>query len=275
MFAFRMGVGGAGAATCLSNWLVFGYYINQYARCRKTTAVNLCLRTYSLKHAVASAVLSVGVPAGLVLFLTNICDFVRNYYLGSLGSDIELAAWGAVQKISNALIMICVGIAQGVRPLLAYHYACGQHVRTRSLMSGAVVVMLGYTAVALLLVHLFPKSVVRLFVMDDNAVEAAVFFLEVWTYATIGIGMLELYNAAFQAFGKWQVSLANILINKGCLLTPVLILLVRLMGIQGIAYRRLITGSLTAAALTVIYLRMARGLKADESLEAPAAPAGD
>ena len=116
MFAFRMGVGGAGAATCLSNWLVFGYYINQYARRRKTTAVNLCLRTYSLKHAVASAVLSVGVPAGLVLFLTNICDFVRNYYLGSLGSDIELAAWGAVQKISNALIMICVGIAQGVRP---------------------------------------------------------------------------------------------------------------------------------------------------------------
>lgn len=142
-------------------------------------------------------------------------------------------------------------------------------------MSGAVIVMLGYTAVALLLVHLFPKSVVRLFVMDDNAVEAAVFFLEVWTYATIGIGMLELYNAAFQAFGKWQISLANILINKGCLLTPVLILLVRLMGIQGIAYSQLITESLTAAALTVIYLRMARGLKADESLEAPAAPAGD
>lgn len=57
----------------------------------------------------------VGVPAGLVLFLTNICDFVRNYYLGSLGSDVELAAWGAVQKISNALMAITIGVAQGVR----------------------------------------------------------------------------------------------------------------------------------------------------------------
>ena len=65
-----------------------------------------------------------------------------SYYLGSLGSDVELAAWGAVQKISNALMAITIGVAQGVRPLLAYNYAAGLYARVRALIRGAFVVML-------------------------------------------------------------------------------------------------------------------------------------
>ena len=65
-----------------------------------------------------------------------------SYYLGSLGSDVELAAWGAVQKISNALMAITIGVAQGVRPLLAYNYAAGLYARVKALIRGAFVVML-------------------------------------------------------------------------------------------------------------------------------------
>ena len=128
-----------------------------------------------------------------------------SYYLGSLGSDVELAAWGAVQKISNALMAITIGVAQGVRPLLAYNYAAGLYARVRALIRGAFVAMLAYVALALVLVHLFPSPIVRLFVTEERAVETAVFFLEVWTYTIVFIGALELFNAIFQAFGKWQV----------------------------------------------------------------------
>ena len=106
-------------------------------------------------------------------------------------------------------------------------------------------------ALALVLVHLFPSPIVRLFVTEERAVETAVYFLEVWTYTI------------FQAFGKWKISLANIVVDKGCLLTPVLILLVRWRGIEGIAYSQIITEGITAIALTAVYLHIARNMGRD------------
>ena len=260
VFGLDMGVAGAGAATCISNWIVFVYYQYQYRKRLGVTVLSLNISFYEYRDRIASSVLSVGIPAGLVLFLTNICDFARNYYLGALGSDVELAAWGAVQKISNALMLISVGIAQGVRPLLAYNYAGGLYKRTKDLMKGAMIVMVTYIAVALLLVHIFPAQLVRLFITDKKAISIAVYFIEIWTFALIGLGLIELLNAAFQAFGKWKISLANTVVNKGLLLTPVLILLVKVFGINGIPYSQVITENITMIALMVVYHGISKNL---------------
>ena len=52
-------------------------------------------------------------------------------------------------------------------------------------------------ALALVLVHLFPSPIARLFVTEERAVETAVNFLEVWTYTIVFFGALELFNAIF------------------------------------------------------------------------------
>lgn len=80
---------------------------------------------------------------------------------------------------------------------MAYNYAAGLYARVRALIRGAFVVMLAYVALALVLVHLFPSPIVRLFVTEERAVETAVYFLEVWTYTIVFIGALELFNAIF------------------------------------------------------------------------------
>ena len=257
VFLLDMGVAGAGAATCLSNWVIFCYYLRQHNRRRGTSVVSFALRNWR-GRGVASQVLTVGVPAGLVLFLTNICDFVRNYCLRALGSEIKLAAWGAAQKISNALMMIMVGIAQGVRPLLAYNFASGRFPRARAWIRGAFTVVLCCIAMALLLIQLFPSAIVRLFVTEPAAVQTAVYFLRRWTFALVGLGALELFNAIFQAMGRWKLSLTNVLVNKGVLLTPMLILLVRLLGAHGVAYSQVLTENLTAIVTAFVYLYLSR-----------------
>ena len=47
------------------------------------------------------------------------------------------------------------------------------------------------------------------------------------------------------------------------MLTPVLILLVRWRGIEGIAYSQIITEGITAIALTAVYLHIARNMGRD------------
>lgn len=254
VFGLNMGIAGAGLATCISNCISLLYFlIMRYMR-RKTTIVCFDPRYYRARNWICIRVLSVGIPAGLVLVFMDVCDFTRNYFFNILGGQEELAAWGVVQKIGNAFVQICVGIAQGIRPVIAYNYASGLLKRLKSIINGGMIVMGAWVAACLLLTVLVPEFLVSLLLPSGDSIPVAVSYLRVWIFCLIGFGFVELFNAVFQAIGKWQISMANTIINKGLLLTPVMVLLAKLNGISGIVISQPITENLTAAALFIVYL---------------------
>lgn len=184
----------------------------------------------------------------------NICDFVRNYFFNLLGGQVELAAWGVVQKIGNSFMQICVGIAQGVRPVIAYNFSVGLVKRVKSMISGSMLVMAVWVAACLVLAGTVPTFLVNLFIPYGDSVPVAVSYLRVWIFCLIGIGFVELLNSIFQAIGKWKISMANTIINKGLLLTPVMILMAKIWGISGMVISQPITEDGTALVLLFLYL---------------------
>lgn len=268
IFGFKMGIAGAALATCVSNYISFAFYVTVRYYRRKTTVVCFNPRYYRAGDGICAKVLAVGIPAGLVLMFMNICDFVRNYFFNSLGGQVELAAWGVVQKIGNAFIQICIGIAQGVRPVVSFNYSCGFVKRVKAIANGAIIVMAGWIAFCLLLVNLFPTMLVNFLIPTGDSVPVAVSYLRVWIYCVIGIGFIELFNSIFQAVGKWKISMVNTIINKGFLLTPVLILMANIFGIKGMIISQPITEDVTAVVLLIIYLVvMKKGLSSLQNTE--------
>lgn len=254
IFGCNMGVAGAGLATCIANYISITFYLTMYYIRRKTTVVCFHPQYYRVRGKVCMRVLSVGVPAGLVLLFMDVCDFTRNYFFNELGGQVELAAWGVVQKIGNAFMQICVGIAQGIRPVIAYNYAAGALKRVKSLINGGIVVMAAWVIACQILIAVAPENVVKLLIPTGEAVPVAVSYLRVWIFCIIGFGFIELFNAAFQSIGRWKISMANTLINKGFLLTPVMVLLAKIMGIQGIVISQPLTENATAVVLLIIYI---------------------
>lgn len=254
IFGCHMGIAGAGLATCMANYVSITFYLVMYYRRRATTVVCFHPRYFRARDRICSRVLSVGVPAGLVLTFMTICDFARNYFFNILGGQVELAAWGVVQKIGNAFMQICVGIAQGIRPVVAFNYAAGLRKRVRSIINGGILVMAVWVAACQLLVALVPTFIVNILIPSGESVPVAVSYLRVWIFCIIGFGFIELFNAAFQSIGRWKISMVNTIVNKGCLLTPVMIVLASLFGISGIVVSQPITENLTALVLFIIYL---------------------
>ncbi|PWM20042.1 MAG: hypothetical protein DBX97_04190 [Collinsella tanakaei] len=254
IFGFGMGIAGAGLATCVANYISFGYYLLMFHFRRRTTVVCLDPHYYQAGDHICTEVLSVGIPAGLVLMCMNICDFVRNYFFNLLGGQVELAAWGVVQKIGNSFMQICVGIAQGVRPVIAYNFSVGLVKRVKSMISGSMLVMAVWVAACLVLAGTVPTFLVNLFIPYGDSVPVAVSYLRVWIFCLIGIGFVELLNSIFQAIGKWKISMANTIINKGLLLTPVMILMAKIWGISGMVISQPITEDGTALVLLFLYL---------------------
>lgn len=254
IFPCGMGVAGAGLATCIANYISLAFYLLMYRRRRETTVVCFHPRYFRAGDRICTGVLSVGIPAGFVLLFMDVCDFTRNYYFNLLGGQVELAAWGVVQKIGNAFMQICVGIAQGIRPVVAYNFFSGLLRRVKSIIRGGILVMAGWIAVCQLLVALAPTFLVRLLIPSGESVPIAVSYLRTWIFCVIGFGFIELFNAVFQSMGRWKISMANTVVNKGLLLTPVMVLLANRYGISGIVISQPITENATALVLLVIYV---------------------
>lgn len=151
-------------------------------------------------------------------------------------------------------MQICVGIAQGLRPVVSYNYACGLLKRVRSIINGGIIVMGAWVIACQILVAAIPTLIVKLLIPSGESVPVAVSYLRIWIFCIIGFGFIELFNAVFQSIGKWQISMANTIINKGFLLTPIMILLANLFEINGIVISQPITENLTALVLFLLYL---------------------
>lgn len=97
-------------------------------------------------------------------------------------------------------------------------------------------------------------ALVNLLIPSGQSVPIAVSYLRTWIFCVIGFGFIELFNAVFQSMGRWKISMANTLINKGLLLTPVMVVLAEMYGIRGILISQPITENITALILFVTYL---------------------
>lgn len=214
----------------------------------------LYIRNYQAGEGICKGILSIGLPAGLSIFLMNCADFLRNYLFGAYGTQADLAAWGVVQKLGNAFLQIAIGIEQGVRPLIAYNYNAQLGKRTKSITNGSIIVMGVYTFACFGLVMLFPQALVKLFLPIPDVMQLAVGFIRIYIFCIFGIGYLELFNAIFQAMGQWKIAIAGIIVGKIFLLIPALLILSNIWGVTGIVMAQPIAETATVIILVFAYL---------------------
>lgn len=258
IFVFKQGIAGAGMATCISNYCSMAFFLFQYYKRRNVTVISLNPRGYSANNGICKSVLSIGIPAGLSIFLMNCVDFLRNYLLGIHGTQADLAAWGVVQKLGNAFLQIAIGIEQGVRPLISYNYNAALGKRTKSLINGSMVVMGIYTLACFCFVMLFPNAMVRLFLPIADVMPVAAGFLRIYIFSIFGIGFLELFNAIFQAMGQWKTATAGIVIGKIVLMVPALLIFSKIWSVTGIIAAQPFAETLTVVILAIAYIRFIR-----------------
>lgn len=261
IFVFKQGIAGAGMATCISNYCSMAFFLFQYYKRRKVTVISLNPLGYSANNGICKSVLSIGIPAGLSIFLMNCVDFLRNYLLGIHGTQADLAAWGVVQKLGNAFLQIAIGIEQGVRPLISYNYNAALGKRTKSLINGSMVVMEIYTSACFCFVMLFPNAMVHLFLPIADVMPVAVGFLRIYIFSIFGIGFLELFNAIFQAMGQWKTATVGIVIGKIVLMVPALLIFSKIWNVTGIIAAQPFAETLTVVILAIAYIRFIRKKK--------------
>ncbi len=256
VFGLKMGIIGAGIATCIANYCCAAYFLILFRRKRATTMLSFQPKFSRPRDGICKTVLMVGLPAGASMFLMNGVDFVRNSLMGIYGSQGDFAAWGVVQKLGNACTIIAIGIAMGARPLIAYNHAAGLQNRTRAIIRGAALVMGVFTCLCFALITSVPQLFVRVFLPIPELEELAKSLLRIYAFCTFAIGFLELFNSIFQAMGRWKPALVSICIGKLAVMIPAMIFFARIWGVRGIIAGQPFGDTITVIIMLLIYLSM-------------------
>ncbi len=227
----ELGVGGAGLATTLSGGLgaVLSYYYLMGGR----SVYRLKLHHLKPDISVMIQIYRVGLPS-ILMELTEAIVFVMFNRIVALFGSVALAALGIAIRIADLAFMPIIGVAHGLLPIVGFCFGAGLWERLWAAVrhvSLALAVLLG---VASVLLAVFTPQLVSIFNDDPDVVAVAVPGLRIFISTLILVGPAIMFITAFQGLSKGWTAITLSLTRQLLFLIPAVLVLPRLIGLNGV-----------------------------------------
>lgn len=236
-FGLGLGVSGAAIATVLGNVCTVLFFLVYFLRGKSILSITPA--RYTFKNGVAKGVINVGLPASLNNLLMSISNIVVNIVLASYG-DSALAAMGVAMKANMLVVMLQIGLGQGVQPLIGYCYGAQKYKRMKSCMRFSIICNVIIGSVMTLFCVLFKENVIGMFINDEKVIEQGVKMLIALMSPGAVIGIMFILNFSFQGMGKGAQSLILSAGRQGLIYIPLLFILNKTVGLDGIIWAQAI-----------------------------------
>jgi putative MATE family efflux protein len=271
IFRLRMGIKGSALATVLGQAISAGWVLSYFFT--KRGAVRIRLRNLRPAPAVLSGIVALGFAPFTVQIMWSVMQLILNRTLKAYGGDLGISAVGIMMSIAMLAFMPVIGISQGAQPIIGYNYGARRYGRVRetlrkSVIAGTLVVLTGYLAM-----RFWPGAIVGLFTRDvalrnltSHALRVFFSFMPIMAFQVICSGY-------FQAVGKPVQATLLGLSRQLLIFMPLLLILPRIWGIEGVWRTAPIADVLSAIVTGIFIHREMKRLPAGEPPPCPAYPA--
>lgn len=232
-FGFGMGVSGAAIATVIGNIVTVLYFLFYFLK--GNSILSITPKRYSVKNGIAKGVISVGLPASLNNVLMSLSNIVVNMFLAKYG-DNAVAGMGVAMKANMLVVMLQLGLAQGIQPLVGYCYGAKNFLRMKkSILFGMMCnIVIGASVTAFYIA--FREQVIAIFINNSEVIAHGVKMLTALMVPGTVLGILFIINFSFQGMGKGIQSLILAVSRQGLVFLPTMILMDRFVGLDGIIW---------------------------------------
>ena len=127
IFWLDMGIQGAAIATVISMTLSASFVMYHFLQ--KESLIRFHVHCFRLKSAIVWNILTIGVSPFAMQLAGSMVNVVMNHALKKYGGDMAIGASGIMSSVAMLLVMMVLGIAHGMQPIVGYNYGAGQHKR--------------------------------------------------------------------------------------------------------------------------------------------------
>lgn len=252
IFGLGLDVAGAAIATVISNGVSTLYFI--YTLCRSGDGpISIHPVWFTTRY--AGEVFSVGFATALVSVLASTANMLLVKLAAKYG-DVAVAAYGIVKKVDQLPFYICLGICQGTIPLIGYNFASRDRRRMREIVRFSWRLCFCIALSIILLLLLFARPILYAFLPEEQTCALGTTFLRIACLAVPFNAVNFFAGFTLQAIGHGGTSTALTICRQGALNIPLMFLLERALGMNGIVLAQPIAEMVMLPIFLVIYAQV-------------------
>jgi len=230
------------------------------------STLKIYLKNFKLKTDVLREIIAIGVASFVRMVSTSFVMVILNRSVAAMGGDLYLAAAGIVGRVSSFAIMPLIAIAQGMQPVLGFSYGAKSYDRSitainNSIKMATVVSLIGFVAAFFL-----SQQIISFFSTDLALIDIGSRVMKSIFLAWYLVGFQTIGSTFFQSIGKAKPAFITAISRQLIFLLPLLLILPRYAGIDGIWRAFPISDALAFGLTLALFLVQMRRLKEKNAL---------
>ena len=232
IFSLDMGISGAAWATIISQTVSLIWVL--YIFCNKNEVVHFEGKYISFDKKIIRRALSIGLSPFLMNFAACFVVIIINQSLKKYGGDLAIGAYGIVNRVIFLVIMVVMGLNQGMQPIAGYNFGGGDMTRVKRVLRLTIYAATVITTFGFLIGELLPTFVVSAFTTDEELIALASEGLRITVLAFPIVGFQMVVSNFFQCIGMAGKAIFFSLSRQVLFLIPGLLIFPLFFGAQGV-----------------------------------------
>ncbi len=226
IFGFGWGIRGAAIATVLAQILALVWQFRIFSD--RNELLHFRRGIYRLKGKIVRNVLAIGMSPFLMNLAACFIVILINKGLKEYGGDLNIGAYGIVNRLGFFFVMIFMGINQGMQPIAGYNYGARQFDRVDRVLKLTIIGATCVTTLGFLIGELAPRLAVSVFTDDPELVRLSAEGMRIVFFCFPIIGFQMVTTNFFQSIGMAGKAIFLSLSRQLLFLMPGLIFLPRI-----------------------------------------------
>lgn len=260
IYVFDWGIQGAAIATITAQVLALIWQFKLFSN--KNELLHFHKGIYRLKKKIVYDSLAIGMSPFLMNLAACFIVILINQGLQKYGGDLAIGAFGIVNRLVFIVVMIVMGLNQGMQPIAGYNYGAQQYLRVRKVLIVTIVAATLVTTFGFLVGMLMPELAVSIFTTDEELIRLAAKGLRITVVFFPIIGFQMVTSNFFQSIGMASKAIFLSISRQVLILIPCLLILPRYYGQFGVWVSMPvsdITASLIAGSMLVWQMKKLKG----------------
>jgi putative MATE family efflux protein len=250
IFVFNWGIRGAATATIIAQASMLVWQIKFYSN--KKSFIHLQKGIFKLKRKIVKDSLSIRMSPFLMNVAACVIIIIINKQLLKYGGDLNVGAYGIINRVSYLFFMVVMGLNQGMQPIAGYNYGAKQFDRVKTVLKYSIILATIIMTIGFVIGEFFPRAVASVFTKDLTLSELAIPGLRIVFILFPIVGFQMVTSIFFESIGMVKKAIFMSLSRQVIFLLPCLLILPTFFGTNGIWYSLPISDGL--ASILAAYL---------------------
>lgn len=249
---FNLGMYGAGLATTIS-YATSGLFILCFFLSSKSS-LSIYVKNFVLDFKIVKEIIALGGVTIIRQGTISLLVIFLNYTLFKYGGEVSIAVYGIINRVMMFALFPVLGVTQGFLPIAGFNYGANDTKRVKETIKTAILYGTGVASIIFIGIMIYPNAIANIFTTDTELLSKTPNALLISFLATPVITAQLVGSAYFQAAGKAFPALILTLLKQGVFLIPLVYILPKFYGINGV-WMSFPIADILATSITVIYLK--------------------